>query len=716
MLQATHDGRDRSGGIAGVNGDDLVEATFRQAHVGMAITDRSGRVLAVNQALCSFLGHPAPTLTSMSFSDLTVAHDASDATNDFTDLDAGSSEFEMETRCVTARGEHVWARVTGVAVRNQRGGLRRVIIRFDDLSERDSLAAALNRKESYDDLTDLANRRLFYERLSLALVNPRRPARRLAVLVVNLNKFQQLNAGLGHVAADLILVEVARRIMEVTGGKGTVARLGGDWFAVLAPGVTMPDDAVVLGIALLHRLGEAYWADGNAVFVSARVGVSTAPNNGTDAVTLVRRATDACNDAKVRSSGWAVPPAGGGNASQDELGLVGDLRAAIVDGDLTVAYQPIVDREGRVHTFEALARWFHSTRGPVPPDQFIVLAEQHGMISALTTHVLTSAVQQAARWGSEGAIVPVAVNLSGMLVADPGLVDEITRTIAAAGLPPTALTLEITETAIAAGDNKAIWAELETLRERGVRISIDDFGTGYSSLTYLKDLPVDELKIDRSFVAALRSDGRAERIVHSIIDLAHSLDLSTVAEGVEDEALAEQLLRLGVDFLQGYVIARPCNAQATTRWLADNTMPPAPGGVLTGVSRALDVLLVDDQVAVRAALRTRLKERHHRVVEAHSGSSALQKLRTRMPDVIILDHLLPGTSGIETVPALRDAGYSGPILLISGSPTDDFATTRFPLDVWPVSKADEATLIRLIDGYAAALPSRRRGALAEVLA
>ena len=314
--------------------------------------------------------------------------------------------------------------------------------------------------------------------------------------------------------------------------------------------------------------------------------------------------------------------------------------------------------------------------------------------------MLASAVQQCRRWAVEGHLLTVAVNLSGRLLADDRLVSHVRDVLDTAGLPAASLTFEITESALADGRDRVVRDALDGLRELGVRISIDDFGTGYSSLAYLKELPVDELKIDRSFVADLATNDRAERVVRSIIDLAHSLDLIVVAEGVEDLRTSQQLLRFGVDLLQGFQISRPVPAAEATQWLRDRPMLPAAAARSAGSDRTLHVLVVDDHAAARAALRKQLAERRHRVVEARSSTAALDRLRRRMPDVVILDQQLPGVPGVEAVPQLREAGYTGPILLYSDATPDDLAGIRLPLDVWPVSKTDEATFLKLLDGYA----------------
>ncbi|MDO9175016.1 MAG: EAL domain-containing protein, partial [Actinomycetota bacterium] len=357
-------------------------------------------------------------------------------------------------------------------------------------------------------------------------------------------------------------------------------------------------------------------------------------------------------------------------------------------------------RDGHLRHLEALARWSHPERGAVPPEQFIVLAEQNGLIESLTMRVMTLALQQTAQWRAAGHPAAIAVNLSATLLADPGLTERIEHALTLAGLPAEALTLEITETALADGSSPAILTALDALRTTGVRISIDDFGTGYSSLTYLKQLPVDELKIDRSFILDLDSDDRTERIVRSIVDLAHSLGLSVVAEGVEDDSVRVRLLGMGIDYMQGFSIARPAPASVITDWLVEHAVATAAERPHLDDPRGLHVLVVDNEAANRTALRKRLRLSSHKVTQAHSGAAALGKLKKTMPDVIVLNMAIPTPTGVETVARLREAGYSGPILLFSGSAPDELAATRFPLDVWPVSAEDEALLIRLIDGYA----------------
>jgi diguanylate cyclase (GGDEF)-like protein/PAS domain S-box-containing protein len=683
---------------AAIDSRSVIDAAFRRAVVGMAITDAGGYYLEVNDTFCSLLGYTPEELLSLSFRDVTAAGDLPVGASAMRDLAEGrTTEFRFEKRYVTKLGVAVWARTTGIAVHDESGSLLRVIVQVEDVTGRRASEALLSRRDSLDELTDIANRRTFYERIDQALLLPPRRRCELALLVVNLDRFHQINAGLGRACGDAVLCEVARRLTAAVRGHDLVARLAGDQFAVLMSGIHAPLDAVALAIDLRRSVGQPYWADGHSVFVSARIGVVTNVEES-DSDTLMQMAEAATQQAKTLAGGWALHTEGANTSSREELGLVSDLRAAIVDGALTVAYQPVVDQRGGVRYVEALARWHHPERGAVPPDQFIALAEHNDLIGDLTTLVLTTAVEQVVRWRAEGIGAAVAVNLSGRLLAEPGLAGHVASILSTAGLAPSALTLEITETALAEGSNPATHATLNALRDTGVRISIDDFGTGYSSLTYLKELPVDELKIDRSFVLGLDTDERSERIVRSIIDLAHSLDLTVVAEGVEDTTIASQLTSLGSDFLQGYAIARPAPAAMMTEWLQQRSASAA-AQAKREERRGLTVLMVDSQPASRAALRRGLRDRRHKVAQAHSGAAALRTLKKRMPDVVILDHLMPGLNGIETAPRLRAAGYAGPIVLLSGSAPDGADAARFPLDVWPVSHSDEELLLRLIDGY-----------------
>jgi len=312
--------------------------------------------------------------------------------------------------------------------------------------------------------------------------------------------------------------------------------------------------------------------EGYSVTVGASIGITLFPEHGADATALLRRADVAMYAAKQAQSGYALYTAAQDQYSPSKLGLTGELRGAIEGDQLCLHYQPKVDlRTGQLDSVEALVRWQHPARGFLPPDQFIPLAEQTGLITPLTHWVLTTAVRQCRAWQNAGRPIRVAVNLSARLLHDERLVETITATLAVHGVQATWLEVEITESAVMADPGRAL-DTLERLHQMGVRLAIDDFGTGYSSLAYLKRLPVDEVKIDKSFVRDMPTNGDDATIARSIIDLGHNLGLLVVAEGVEDQATWDQLGAMGCDQVQGYYLSRPISAADLTAWVAARPM------------------------------------------------------------------------------------------------------------------------------------------------
>jgi diguanylate cyclase (GGDEF)-like protein len=426
----------------------------------------------------------------------------------------------------------------------------------DELAEqRDEL----ERTATHDGLTGLPNRVHFHARLR-QLLDARRP--RLAVLVMDLDRFKEVNDTLGHHNGDAMLRDVARRLTDALAGHAgaEVARLGGDEFAVLLDGADT-NAAVATADHLLAALRAPFVVQAVTVQVESSIGICLAPIHGDDADTLLRRADVAMYRAKADHSRYALYEPQQDPYSEARLALLGELRRAIEERELSVAFQPQANTlSGKIEGFEALLRWHHPQRGDLPPDEFIGLAEHSELIHELTRFILEEAIGQCAAWHAAGQPVRVAVNLSARNLLDDSLAERVQGLLAAAGLPAAALLLEITETAIEA-DPVRSQALLERLREIGVGIAIDDFGTGYSSFGYLARLPVDEIKIDRSFVGSMDVDEKRLAIVRSTIQLGHNLGLRVVAEGVESEAIVRRLARLGCDVVQGYHIGRPMSAE-----------------------------------------------------------------------------------------------------------------------------------------------------------
>jgi len=433
----------------------------------------------------------------------------------------------------------------GVAIENSR--------QADELArQRDEL----ERSSTHDSLTGLPNRVLFRRHIAAALKSGA-PG---AVMLLDLDRFKEVNDTLGHHNGDQLLQQVAGRLSQLVEAHASVARLGGDEFAVLLEDVPEVNGIVAAADRLLALFDAQFVVQGVTVHVETSVGICLYPAHASDPDTLLRRADVAMYQAKAAHTRYQIYERQHDPYSEARLALLGELRRAPERGQLSLVYQPQAETaSGEVHSVEALVRWQHPQRGELSPDEFIGLAERSELIHPLTRFVLERAIEQCAAWNRDGLAVRVAVNLSARNLHDPTLATDIAVLLERHGLEPAALELEITETSIEA-DPVGSEALLARLHEMGVAIAIDDFGTGYSAFSYLQRLPVDEIKIDRSFVIGMESDERKHQIVRSTIQLGHNLGLRVVAEGVESETVERQLADLGCDVLQGYQICRPMSA------------------------------------------------------------------------------------------------------------------------------------------------------------
>ncbi len=419
----------------------------------------------------------------------------------------------------------------------------------------------------HDALTGLPNRALFRERVAMAIAAARRDKSEVAVILMDLDRFKEINDTLGHDNGDLLLQEIARRLREALPETELVARLGGDEFAVLKP--NPPGLAVVAYSAdqLLVALERPLLLNGIALHVRASMGIALYPEHGEAPDALLRRADVAMYRAKEARSGYKVYTPEHDPYAPERLELLGELERGIRSGELLLHYQPKVEvRTGRVWGVESLVRWQHPQRGLLLPDAFIPLAEHTGLIRPLTLHVLRAALAQRRAWQDAGVEWNVAVNLSAQDLLDPGFPDDLGQVLTELSVPASALQLEITESSVMA-DPAMAQRVLARLHAMGIRFALDDFGTGYSSLAYLRRLPVKEIKIDKSFVMGMAVEQHDAAIVRSIIDLSHHLHLEVVAEGVESADVCQQLTALGCDLVQGYYISRPVPAEELTAWL-----------------------------------------------------------------------------------------------------------------------------------------------------
>ncbi|MDQ0686429.1 diguanylate cyclase (GGDEF)-like protein [Streptomyces achromogenes] len=428
------------------------------------------------------------------------------------------------------------------------------------------MARARAEEQLRDPLTGLPNRQWLLERIWTALDDAERIGARSALMLIDLDRFRSVNDTLGHLAGDRLLLQIAERLKLALPRGAEVARLGGDEFAVLLPVADSTTSATRVARGLVADLSSPLDLDGLTLVLEASAGVAVFPDHALDAEGMLRRADVAMYQAKRDRTGVEVYESKRDSNTPDRLGLLGDLRRALDAHEVQLHYQPKVRFDGQVAGLEALVRWVHPERGKVPPDEFIAIAESSGLMPHLTEYVLDTALGQVARWRAQGLFVPVAVNVSPRDVHTPGFAGSVAARLARHGVPAGALQLEITEHVLLEDPQRAA-DTLNALTGHGVKMSLDDFGTGYSSLVHLRRLPVSELKIDRSFVARLAVDAEDAEIVRCTVDLAHSLGLLVVAEGVEDDETWERLRDLGCDAVQGWLVAAAMPADETTAWL-----------------------------------------------------------------------------------------------------------------------------------------------------
>jgi len=548
---------------------DFSSAVVETARNPIMVLDHTGRVVRFNEACERISGYAEDEARGHTFWDLFVPADERDTVRAiFALLLAGQTIEPLETHWRRRDGSLRLVAWSYATLAGDDGAPRYAIATGIDMTDRARAEQALRRQALHDALTGLPNRTLLLDRAEQAFLSAQADGTPLALLLLDLDRFAEINDTLGHHHGDALLRQIAPRLRAALRATDTVARLGGDEFAVLLPDGDSPR-AAATARGLLAVLEDPFIVDGRTLRVGAGIGIALCPDHSADVGMLLRHADVAMYVAKATHSGYAFYDAARDEHSPDRLALTADLRRAIERDELRLHYQPVVDLiSGHVRGVEALVRWEHPERGLLPPDAFIYIAERTGLVIPLTHWVLHTAVEQCRDWQRQWPHLglSVAVNLSMWSLLDPHLPDTIAALLRSHGVAPRSLRIELTETTMMTDARRSLDV-LSRLSALGVRISVDDFGTGHSSLTYLKNLPIDELKIDKSFVTHMATNEADAAIVRSTVDLGHSLGLRVVAEGVMDDATWERLVALQCDNAQGYFLSPPLPAAGLDEWL-----------------------------------------------------------------------------------------------------------------------------------------------------
>ena len=528
------------------------------------------RFIQVNQSALDNLQYTQEELMAMSPTDLATDFGDDILSRFLEQLSAGKqSEITFETTHRRKDGSHYPIDMTLQISREQSPPCFVAIVQ--DISERKRAEDHIRRQASTDALTGLPNRTVFFDHMTMAIASSARYGKRFAVLFVDLDRFKDVNDSLGHMVGDELLKKVGKRLKDSIRAMDTVARFGGDEFTIILPEMSRSHDAAIFAEKILERLSRAFTIDEQELFIGASIGITVYPDDADDEITLLRNADMAMYRAKDegRNNYCFFSPEMSASATH-RMQMEVDLRHALANDELFLVYQPIIGvAEGKVTGMEALVRWDHPEHGLVGPDEFITLAEETGLIGPIGEWVLANACKQASAWIAEDlSPLKLSVNVSSLQLKYGLSGETISQQLAESGLPPASLTIEITESLLM-GDSPEALALMSTIQDLGISLSIDDFGTGFSALSYLKRIPADYVKIDRSFVISLTEDPRDQAMVSAIVSLAHSMGFQVVVEGVETAEQLAFVKPLQCGFVQGYFYSKPLTADEFQEYVKD---------------------------------------------------------------------------------------------------------------------------------------------------
>ncbi|MBI5141118.1 MAG: EAL domain-containing protein [Nitrospirae bacterium] len=545
-------------------------SVFMNTIEGIAITDESGNIQRVNPGFTTITGYSAGEVLGRNPRILKSSHHPPEFYRAMWDtlLKDGQWKGEIWNRRKNGELYPEWLSIT--AIRNANGRTTNYVSVFHDITDIKSSEEKLAHQAYHDALTGLPNRQLFNDRLKKALAHTQRHDEHLGLLFLDLDNFKNINDTLGHKVGDIYLQRAAALLRDCSRDEDTVTRLGGDEFTIMMPSIRAVDDPVRLAVRILESFSNPVLIEGHELNIGASIGITIAPDDGVDAETLIKNADMAMYRAKeTGKNNYQVFTREINEKVHRTIQMENDLRKAVERYEFIVLYQPKVRlSDGKLDSVEALVRWVRPEGEIVSPADFIPIAESTGLVLPIGEWVLRTACRQARKWHDEGYPIGVSVNLSPRQFAQDNLFGMIADALAESGLPPEALEFEITEGMLLKRQDHAIDL-LRKLRSCGIKLSIDDFGTGYSSLAYLKQLPINSLKLDRIFVQGLPSNADDATITFAVVSMATSLGLATVAEGVETAEQLAFLDKVGCEYIQGYYFSRPVSSETLTGYLRE---------------------------------------------------------------------------------------------------------------------------------------------------
>ncbi len=650
----------------------LSSLVLQNSSEGMLVTDANDHIIAINPAFSRITGYSFeevkgenPSMFSSGRHDQAFYQAMRHELNTL-----GQWQGEIWDR--RKNGEIFAKWLTINTIYSDDGSVHRHVALFSDITEKKHSEELIWRQANFDTLTGLANRNMFHDQLTQEVMKANRAKLSLALLLIDLDQFKEVNDTLGHDVGDILLLETAHRIRSCVRESDTVARLGGDEFTIILS--ELSDNTHIEDVAqkIISKLAEPYQLGSEVVYVSASIGITLCPNDTTDADALIKNADQAMYLAKQQGRNrFTYFTQSLQDAAQIRLRITSDLRQALEQEELLLHYQPQINTEtGRVTGVEALVRWQHPDKGLMPPASFIPIAEETGLILPLGEWAMHTACSQLKQWFDQGIIdIRMSVNLSARQFRQATLSTMVSTLIEKTGIDPYALELEITEST--AMDNPVENANtMAILRSIGVNLAIDDFGTGHSSLDYLKKFPVHRLKLDRSFIMDIETAPNDVIIVSATTDLAHNLGMDVVAEGVETEKQVEYLTRLNCDTIQGYYYSKPLPAKQAEEFIRERNS--SPNSLDNQRVSATDVLIIDDDDWICQYLETIFEQMGHKPATETDPVKGLERVREN-PDLfqmILVDMLMPNMSGIDLVKAIRKFSWETPIAVITAYKPD----------------------------------------------